>query len=75
MRQIVHVLRNPGGGWYVQLGGDERSTSVHRSQLEAIEEGRRLAKAEKAKLFIHGKDGQVRDRFNYDGSPHRSYAR
>ena len=74
MGQIVHVVRNPGGGWHVQLDGSELPSSQHRSQLEAIAEGRRLARAEKARLFIHGRDGQVRDRMAYDGVI-RSYAR
>jgi hypothetical protein len=73
--QIVHVMRNTGGGWCVQIDGDERPSSEHRSQLEAITEGRRLAKAEKTRLFIHAKDGQVRDRMTYDGTLPRSYAR
>ena len=75
MRQLVHVARNQDGGWRVQLEGNEQSSSEHRSQLEAIAEGRRLAKAEKCQLLIHAKDGWVRARFNYDGSPHRSHAR
>ena len=75
MGQIVHVLRNSGGGWRVELEGSERPSSEHRSQLEAIAEGRRLAKAEKSRLFIHAQDGQVRDRMTYDGTVPRSYAR
>ena len=70
----MHVLRNTGGGWRVQLEGNERPSSEHRSQQEAIAEGRRLAKDEKSRLFIHGKDGHVRDRMTY-GTIARSYAR
>ena len=74
MGQIVHVLRNAGGGWRVQLEGDEQPLSQHRSQLEAIAEGRRVARSEKSRLLIHAKDGWVRDRMTYDGVV-RSYAR
>ena len=75
MGPIVHVLLNKDGGWRVQLDGNERPSSEHRSQLEAIAEGRRLAKAQKSRLFIHARDGHVRDRMTYDGTVARSYAR
>jgi hypothetical protein len=59
----------------VQVDGNEQPSSEHASQLEAIAEGRRLAKAEKSQLLIHARNGQVRDRMTYDGTLPRSYGR
>ena len=73
--QIVRVLPSSEGGWCVEIEGTERVSSEHRLQLDAIEEGRRLAKAQQATLFIHGMDGLVRELFKYDDNRRRSYVR
>ena len=74
MARNVHVAMNPGGGWSVQIEGDEMASPQYATQIEAIMAGRRLAMAEKSKLLINDKSGQIRDRHNYDGV-FKSYTR
>ena len=65
MVQYVRVVRSPQGGWCVQLEGAERASSDHLTQIEAIAEGRRLARNEKSMLLIYSRNGDVRERYSY----------
>ena len=71
MGQTIHVIKSPGGGWCVQLEGNEHALSSHATQQQAIAEGRRLARGGRSRLFIHAKNGDVRDRFTYGTAPRR----
>ena len=70
MGKNVHVVHNQAGGdWSVQLEGNQRASSNHRTQRDALDEGRRRARDEKSELLIHGKNGQIRDRRSYGRDP------
>ena len=71
MGQAVHVLKNPSGGWSVRLDGTAEASSHHATQQEAIAEGRRIARGDQSRLFIHDKNGGIRDRFSYGTAPRR----
>ena len=58
--------RREVGGWAVQREGAERASSL---QAEAIAEGRRMAQNERSELFIHGRDGRIRDRDSFGNDP------
>lgn len=62
----VHVVTS-GGEWALEVGGDIRST--HRTQDEAIGEGRQLAEQEQGELVIHGEDGQIREKDSHGADP------
>jgi hypothetical protein len=40
---------------------------VHRTQQEAIDAGREIARNQGGELLIHGRDGQIRDRDSSGG--------
>lgn len=65
----VHTTPNPGGsGWVNSVGG--HSTGVaHRTQEAAIDAGRRIAIANESEHFIHGRNGQIRERNTYGTDP------
>ena len=64
----LHVVpRNEG--WAVRVEGRTRATSIHRSQSEAIEAARKLAKEAATQLVIHRRDGRIRDRDSYAPDP------
>ncbi|MDE2675812.1 MAG: DUF2188 domain-containing protein [Paracoccaceae bacterium] len=54
-----------GGKWAVRKTGSERVTKKFNTQKEAIIEARRIAKKQGAELYIHGRDGRIRDRDSY----------
>lgn len=56
-----HIVRHEGG-WAVRGEGNSRATSVHRTQREAIEAGREVARNQGGELLIHGRDGRIRER-------------
>ena len=47
----------------------QRPSSVHRTQAEAIDRARELARSQKAELIVHGKDGKIRARDSYGNDP------
>jgi hypothetical protein len=53
------------GKWAVRAEGSERVTSIHDTQAEAIDAGRRIAMEQKVELIIQGEDGQIRERNSY----------
>jgi len=63
-KPAVHIeLR--GEGWAVVREGNKRATSTHVTQSEAAESGRDLARRDRTEFFLHGQDGQIRERRDY----------
>lgn len=56
-------------GWKVLRSGAGRATSTHTTQAEAISEATRIARDQGAELYIHGRDGRIRERNSYGGDP------
>jgi hypothetical protein len=42
---------------------------VHRTQQEAIDVAREIARNQSSELFIHGKDGRIRERDSHGNDP------
>ena len=61
-----HVVPN-NGQWSVRRSGSERASKVFGTQDEAIEYARRLAQNQQTELYIHGRDGRIRERNSYGG--------
>lgn len=53
-------------GWAVRGAGNSRYTEIFSTQIEAILRASEIAKNYKADVIIHGKDGKIRDRINFD---------
>lgn len=56
-------------GWAVKGAGNERATSVHKTQTEAIDHGREIARNNHSEILIHGRNGQIRERDSYGNDP------
>jgi hypothetical protein len=69
VKRDQHVAPNPKGGWSVRSSGAARASRVFSDQGEAVRHGRDIAKREKTELFIHGRDGTVRERDSYANDP------
>ena len=68
MGKNQHVVPH-GDGWAVRSEGNERVTSVHDTQSEAIEAARETAINQHSELFIHRPNGQIRERNTYGNDP------
>lgn len=68
MRKTQHVVRHPEG-WALKKGGGERATKVFDTQKEAITFGKTVSQNQGAELFIHGKNGRIRERNSYGNDP------
>ncbi len=56
-------------GWAVRGAGSQRATSLHRTQREAIDAGREVARNQRTELFVHGRDGRIRERESHGNDP------
>lgn len=63
---VFHVVP-AGDGWAVKKEGNERATSTHDTQKNAIDAARELAR-EGDEIVVHRSDGTIRDRTTYAGS-------
>ena len=63
-----HVVLHDDG-WAVRGAGSQRATSIHRTQQDAIDAGREIVRNQSSELFIHGRDGRIRDRDSYGNDP------
>ena len=64
-----HVVPHPGG-WAVKRAGASRASSVHRTQADAVDVARQLARNQRSELLIHGRDGRIRERDSHGRDPY-----
>ena len=69
MSKNQHVVPNPNG-WGIRGEGNQRLTSVHNTQREAIDAARNIARNQQSELLVHGRDGQIRARDSYGNDPY-----
>lgn len=67
MSKNVHVVPDDHG-WNVEVEGGSGTTRF-RTQDEAVEAGRRLARGNRSEHIIHGRDGRIRQRDSYGRDP------
>lgn len=65
-KDVLHVVPHDQG-WAVKREGNERASSSHPTQKDAIEAARELAK-EQDDIVIHRPDGTIRERVTYSGA-------
>ncbi len=56
-------------GWQVIGAGNTKATAVTKTQQEAIDIGRSIAKNQESELIIHGKNGQIRAKDSEGNDP------
>jgi len=64
-----HVVPHENG-WAVKPAGGQRASSVHKTQHEAIERAREISQNQNSELFIHGRDGRIRERDSHGNDPY-----
>jgi uncharacterized protein YdaT len=65
-----HVVPHPEG-WAVKSEGASKATKVTRTQKEATDVAREIAKNQQSEVVIHRSNGQIRDKDSYgnDSNP------
>lgn len=64
----IHVVARDGK-WVVRGESTAQVKSIHKTQYDAINTARKIARSEKAELVIHGLDGRIRERSSYSSEP------
>ncbi|RIX73643.1 DUF2188 domain-containing protein [Acidovorax cavernicola] len=63
-----HVVPH-SDGWAVRKSGSDRVTEVFQTQQEAIDRARDISKNQETEMFVHGRDGRIRERDSYGNDP------
>ena len=71
MGKNQHVVSR-GGGWAVQAEGASEPLATFKTQSEAWERAKAIARKERSEAFLHAKNGQIRARNTYGHDPRRS---
>lgn len=64
-----HVVPH-GDDWAVKGAGNSKATKVVSTQAEAIKLAREIAINQESEMFIHGQNGQIRERNTYGDDPY-----
>ena len=67
-RKNQHVVPHQDG-WAVKGEGNQRATSVHDTQQEAVNAAREIARHQQAEVVIHRPDGRIRDKDSHGNDP------
>lgn len=66
-----HVVAE-GKMWAIKAPGVKEALEVHAKKKDAVASATEMCKALKSELFIHGKDGKIKDRSSFgNDSPKR----
>ncbi len=63
-----HVVPS-GGKWSVRKAGASKASGTFTTQREAIDRATDIAKNQGTELFIHGRDGRIRERDSFGRDP------
>jgi hypothetical protein len=65
----LHVTPK-GGKWAVRSAGSTRAARIVETQKEAISIAKERAKREGSEMYVHGRDGRIRERSTYGKDPY-----
>lgn len=68
-KKAQHVVPR-GSHWGVRSTGASRLSGTFATQDEAIDVARARARAQGTELYIHGRDGRIRERNSYGNDPY-----
>jgi hypothetical protein len=71
MGRNQHVVSH-GEGWAVKAEGASQPLAVFKTQNEAWERAKSIARKERSEALLHGKNGLIRTRSTYGHDPGRS---
>ena len=72
MGKNQHVVGHESGGWAVKDDGAARPFAVFKTQSEAWEKAKSIARKERSEALLHGRNGAIRTRSTYGHGPSRT---
>jgi hypothetical protein len=63
-KRSVHVTPRDDG-WAVMREGNQRASSVHPTQKEAVKVGRHAARKDRTEFYLHNQQGEIRECESY----------
>ena len=63
-----HVVPRDGE-WAVRGEGNAKDTKRFRTQKDAIDAAKKIARNSRSEVLIHGQDGRIRERHSYGNDP------
>ncbi|WP_308813402.1 DUF2188 domain-containing protein [Cupriavidus pinatubonensis] len=66
----IHVMPDHDRGWAVTVEGPNGATVLFPTEAEAIAAGTDAAKQDGVELFIHDRDGWIRERNSFEPVKH-----
>lgn len=63
-----HVVPD-GGKWSVRKAGAAKASATFETQAEAVIRGKELAQRQRTELYVHGRDGRIRERNSFGRDP------
>lgn len=67
-KKNAHVVPRQEG-WAVKKEGASRASKTFDKQSDAVKYARQQAKTNKSELFVHRRDGTIRERSSYGTDP------
>lgn len=64
----IHVVPSEDG-WRVEREGQDRAVAKAGTQKEAAQRGREVARKDQVEFYLHGRDGQIREKDSYGNDP------
>lgn len=64
-----HVVPS-GDKWSVRKAGSSKASGTFPTQKQAIAKATEIARNQGTELYIHGKDGRIRERNSYGRDPY-----
>jgi uncharacterized protein YdaT len=68
-RKGQHVVPS-GGKWSVRRAGSSKASGTYETQREAVERAREIAQNQQTELYVHGRDGRIRERSSFGKDPY-----
>ncbi len=65
-----HVVPSSSGGWSVRKAGSSKATKTYSTQQDAVDAATQIARNQKTELYVHGRDGRIRERNSFGNDPH-----
>ncbi len=65
----IWVTKHPDGGWQTKRENNERASSKHTTQKDAIDKATTQAKKDGVEVIVQGKDGKIRSKDSYGNDP------
>jgi len=64
-----HVVPS-SDGWSVRKAGSSRVTRTYSTQGDAIDAATQIARNQRTEVYVHGRDGRIRERNSYGNDPY-----